>query len=94
MRCYAQASKRRDRMAKPHRKAFDQAVEWAAMGSNEPIALPAPSSTKTQATKNPRLEAVAQSLGGVGGGQGGGPRLGEALGCRDASAPLLGGRRD
>jgi hypothetical protein len=30
MRCYAQASKRRDRMAKPHRKAFDQAVEWAA----------------------------------------------------------------
>jgi integrase len=53
MRCYAQASKRRDRMAKPHRKAFDQAVEWAAMGSNEPIAFPAPSSTKTHATKNP-----------------------------------------
>jgi hypothetical protein len=34
MRCYAQASKRRDRMAKPQRDAFDAALDWAAMGSN------------------------------------------------------------
>ena len=40
MRCYAQASKRRDRMAKPQRDAFDRAVEWAAMGSNELLTLP------------------------------------------------------
>jgi integrase len=53
MRCYAQASKRRDRMTKPHREAFDQAVEWAAMGSNEPLAFPAPSGREPKATKNP-----------------------------------------
>ncbi|MGZ4415885.1 MAG: tyrosine-type recombinase/integrase [Gaiellaceae bacterium] len=37
MRCYAQASKRRDRMAKPQQKAYDAALEWAAMGSNVDI---------------------------------------------------------
>ena len=31
LRVYQQAVKRRDRMAKPHRKAFDAAIEWAAM---------------------------------------------------------------
>ena len=54
MRCYAQASKRRDRMAKPHQKAFDAAVEWAAMGSNEPLTVPAPAGEEAKATK-PRL---------------------------------------
>jgi integrase len=45
LRCYAQASRRRDRMAAPQRKAFDAAVEWAAfrqrMGSNDPISVSA-----------------------------------------------------
>jgi integrase len=31
LRCYAQASKRRDRLAKPQRDAFDAAVAWAQM---------------------------------------------------------------
>jgi len=31
MRCYAQASKRRDRMAKPQQRAFDAAIERAQM---------------------------------------------------------------
>jgi hypothetical protein len=53
MRCYAQASRRRDRMTKPHREAFDQAVEWAAMGSNAPLAFPASSSAEPKATTNP-----------------------------------------
>jgi integrase len=53
MRCYAQASKRRDRMAKPHRKAFDAAVEWAAMGSKEALTVPAPAGREVKAAKNP-----------------------------------------
>jgi integrase len=40
MRCYAQASKRRDRMAKPQAKAFDRALEWAGMGRNEVLTVP------------------------------------------------------
>jgi integrase len=45
LRCYAQASRRRDRMAPAQRKAFDAAIEWAAfgqrMGSNDPISVSA-----------------------------------------------------
>jgi integrase len=32
LRCYAQASKRRDRLAPAHRKAFDLALEWSRIG--------------------------------------------------------------
>jgi len=39
LRVYAQAVKRRDRMAKTHRAAFDAAIEWAAMGSNVDLQL-------------------------------------------------------
>jgi integrase len=53
LRCYAQASKRRDRMAKPQQRAFDQAIEWARMGTNEPLTVPALQTEATQATKNP-----------------------------------------
>jgi integrase len=53
MCCYAQASKRRDRMVKPHRKAFDAAVEWAALGSNEPLTVPASVGREPKATRNP-----------------------------------------
>jgi hypothetical protein len=31
MRCYTQASKRRDRMAKAQAEAFDRALQWADM---------------------------------------------------------------
>jgi integrase len=53
MRCYAQASKRRDRMAKPQRKAFDAAIDWAAMGSSEPLTVPVAEQGQVGANKNP-----------------------------------------
>lgn len=40
LRVYAQATKRRDRMAKPQRDAYDRAVEWAAMGSSLDFPVP------------------------------------------------------
>lgn len=36
LRVYAQAVKRRERMSATHREAFDRAVDWARMGTNEP----------------------------------------------------------
>jgi integrase len=50
LRCYAQASKRRDRMARPQREAFDAAIVWAAMGSNDALTVPV---LQIEATKNP-----------------------------------------
>jgi integrase len=50
LRVYAQASKRRDRFAKPHRDGFDRAIEWAAMGSSDELTVPA---LQMEATKNP-----------------------------------------
>jgi integrase len=50
LRCYAQASKRRDRMARPQREAFDAAIEWAAMGSSDALTVP---ELRMEATKNP-----------------------------------------
>jgi integrase len=35
LRAYAQATKRRDRLAKPQREAYDAAIEWARMGTSE-----------------------------------------------------------
>jgi hypothetical protein len=43
MRCYAQASKRRDRIAKSQGEAFDRALFWTEMGRNEPLTVPASS---------------------------------------------------
>jgi integrase len=40
MRCYAQAAKRRDRMAKPQRDSFDRALQWAEMGRNDALTVP------------------------------------------------------
>jgi hypothetical protein len=31
LRVYTQAAKRRDRLAKPQRDAFDKAIDWAVM---------------------------------------------------------------
>jgi integrase len=39
LRAYAQASKRRDRLAKAQREAFDAAIEWARMGTNDALPL-------------------------------------------------------
>jgi integrase len=47
---YAQATKRREQLSGPHRKAYDQALGWAQMGTNspdEPLLVP------EEATKNP-----------------------------------------
>jgi integrase len=50
LRVYAQATKRRDRLAKPHREAFDRALEWAQMGTNADLTVPA---LQMEATQNP-----------------------------------------
>jgi integrase len=49
LRVYAQATKRRDRLAKPQRQAFDQALEWAQIGTNAELTLPP---LRIEATKN------------------------------------------
>jgi integrase len=50
LRVYAQATKRRDRLSGPHLKAYDAALQWAQMGTSEPLSVP---SFDTEATKNP-----------------------------------------
>ena len=50
LRCYTQATKRRERLSEPHLQAYDRALEWARMGTiarNEPLLIP------EEATKNP-----------------------------------------
>lgn len=59
MRVYAAAVKRRERLIGAERKAFDEAVEWAQMGTSEPIdvseALEAPGS---EHEKGPALQGL------------------------------------
>jgi transcriptional regulator with XRE-family HTH domain len=50
LRCYTQAAKRRDRLAAPHRKQFDRAIEWAALGTSDALTVP---TFDTEATKSP-----------------------------------------
>jgi integrase len=50
LRVYAQATKRRDRLAKPQRDAYDAAIEWAQMGTNADLDVPVVS---PKATKSP-----------------------------------------
>jgi integrase len=40
LKVYAQATKRRDRLAPPHRNAYDRALEWARMGTSDPLLVP------------------------------------------------------
>jgi len=40
LRVYAQATKRRERLAKPQRDAFDRAIEWARMGTADDLTVP------------------------------------------------------
>ena len=42
MRVYTGVTKRRERLTVAERRAYDQAVEWALMGTGEQIPLPAP----------------------------------------------------
>jgi integrase len=39
-RVYQKAVKRRERLSPSHRRAFGRALEWARMGTNEPVVLP------------------------------------------------------
>jgi integrase len=50
LRVYTQATKRRDRLAKPQREAFDRAIEWAAMGTTGDLDA---GLLQEEATKNP-----------------------------------------
>jgi hypothetical protein len=57
LRVYAQATKRRDRLTGPHLKAYDRALEWALMGTSEPLTVPA---LDAEATKSPGLSSAAE----------------------------------
>lgn len=50
LRVYAQATKRRDRLAKPQRDAYDRALDWAQMGTSDALTIDA---LQTEATTNP-----------------------------------------
>jgi integrase len=50
LRVYAQATKRRDRLAKPQRDAFDLALDWARMGTSDDFVVP---ELRIEATKTP-----------------------------------------
>jgi integrase len=50
LRVYAQATRRRERLSSPHRKAHDRALEWTGMGTS---ALDELEPIPTEATKNP-----------------------------------------
>jgi integrase len=47
---YAQSGLEPDEMLPPVRRAFDEALEWAAMGSKQPLTVPA---LQAEATKSP-----------------------------------------
>jgi integrase len=53
LRVYAQAVKRRDRLAPAHRKAYDAAIDWALLGTGEPLTVPEPAQADAEASKNP-----------------------------------------
>ena len=50
LKVYTQATKRRDRLSGPHRRAYDQALEWAQMGTS---AVEEQEPVSTEATKSP-----------------------------------------
>jgi integrase len=50
LKAYTMATRRRERLSGPHLKAYDQAIEWAQMGTNDVLErVPA----TAEATKNP-----------------------------------------
>ena len=38
---YAKATKRRERLSELHRKEYDRAIEWAQIGTNDALTVPA-----------------------------------------------------
>lgn len=50
LRVYAQATGRRERMARPQRAAYDRALEWAPIGHQDDLEVP---ELRPEATKNP-----------------------------------------
>jgi len=50
LRAYTQATKRRDRLTKPQRDAFDRAIEWVAMSSTGDLETEA---LREEATRSP-----------------------------------------
>lgn len=40
LKVYAQVVKHRERLTAKERQAFERAVEWARMGTNEPLTVP------------------------------------------------------
>jgi integrase len=54
IRCYAQATRRRERLSGPHLQAYDRALEWARMGA---VGSPVPPAET--ALRPPPLEAQA-----------------------------------
>jgi hypothetical protein len=58
MRVYAKATKRRERLSGPHLRAYERAIEWAQMGTNEELErVPA----TAEATKTPPERGFAES---------------------------------
>jgi hypothetical protein len=58
---YAQATKRRDRMAETHRKAYDAAIDWAAMSSSEPLTVPAEEHAAVEGNKKAPFPGPSES---------------------------------
>jgi integrase len=50
LRCYTQATRRRERLSGPHLRAYDRALEWAQMGTSSSPTIEA---IPAEATKSP-----------------------------------------
>jgi hypothetical protein len=50
LKIYTQATKRRERLSGAHRRAYDRAIEWARMGTNDELERVL---ATAEATKNP-----------------------------------------
>jgi hypothetical protein len=57
LRVYTQATKRRDRLSGPHLRAYDRALAWAQMGTND---VPEPAAVPREATENPAVAGLLQ----------------------------------
>ena len=62
LKIYAQATKRRERLSGAHRKAYDRAIEWAQMGTNDELERV----LATGGNKKPRLSgAFSKRMNGL-----------------------------
>jgi len=66
LKTYTMAVKRREKLTKSERKAFDRAVEWAQMGTNPPIVVaPAPTNGEPEHEETRRFQRASE-MGGTG----------------------------